>query len=99
MLAVVARAEETALFAEEGHEDDRALGMHFHTAERRGELDYRNRSAAVVVGAVIDLVLAGRAHPEMVVMGGDEDVCVFQHRVRAAQDSDDVAHLARRSVS
>ena len=72
--------------------------MRLERGQRRGELDDRDRAAAVVVGAVVDLValVARRAVvADVVVMGGDEHVGILQSRVGPAQQADDVPHLHR----
>ena len=74
------------------------FGRVLSVRQRRGELDDRDRAAAVVVGAVVDLValVVRRAVvADVVVVGGDEHVGVLQRRVGPAQQADDVAHLHR----
>src|SRR5215813_1394421 len=94
MAGVVARPLQALLLAEPGDKDYAALRPLFQTRQSRSQFDHRDRSAAVVVRAIVDAVaFASLPHADVIVMRGDDHIAVLQRRIGAAQQSDDVAQL------
>ena len=94
VIDVEIRAEEALFLAGEGDEDKRAFVL-FLRSEMARHFDDRRRAGGVVVGPVMDLgrvcgKAARAAVAEMVVVRTDDDGFVFQHRIVAGQDANDV---------
>jgi len=70
MAAVISRADQPSLLAEESHKEDASGRMLFERGDRAGDLDDRYGSAAVVIRAVENLVVTGGACAQVIVVRG-----------------------------
>ena len=89
-------APETFFLAAMPYEQHRSLWPHRCLCQRLGDRQNRNCSRAVIVRAVVDLVRRVRilADADMIVMRADRDHLIFERRVAAFPDGDDVLRAA-----
>ena len=74
-------------------DDEDAAARARPDGERLGDLQDRDRARPVVVGAVVDFAIVARL--QVVVVRAEDDVFVFQLRVGAFEDADDVLRRGR----
>ena len=73
-------------------EKHRAFRAHFGFCQSFGNRQHGNRSRTVVIRAVEDFVIARRVRvrADVIVMCADGDIFVFQNRIAAFPDGDDI---------
>ena len=94
MAAVIAGAQQAALFAVKAHKHDAALWLVALECVR--ELNHTRGAAGIIIGAIKNDILARRRrwpHPDMVIMPRNHNSRCLQRWICSAENADDVADL------
>ena len=90
MMRVIVRAQQAFLFPEQRHEKDAASWVRVHGGkESPGYFDHGHRSAAVIVGAVVDTF---GVSAQVIVMRGHQQVLIAQYGVGTPQNRGHIPH-------